>query len=254
MISFVIPALESDQRYLWNCLDSLIHEISTNGTGKDEVIVVVKLGRSTEKKFREKILKKYGKSIKLKFSTGNRSVAKNYGLQLAKNNIITFLDADTIISKGFIRATLKRFNEGYAYVNYSARPLDEEVADKRRLFYYARYLNLNQWFYTLLGNKFYRPYGFCMSVRKDFCEAIKDGGDMFLERLAGHGEDSEFGRRYGRYCRRRGVRGKYERNIIVKTSFREWYVHGASGGLKRVIRNVWEVPYRKKPVANNWRE
>jgi glycosyltransferase involved in cell wall biosynthesis len=253
MMSFIIPTLESDEKYLQKCLDSVIGEIEANGTGNEEVIVVVKLEQSSKKDFLARVKKRYSDVVRWEFSNGNRSVAKNYGLQLAKNNIITFLDADTIISKGFILRTLKRFNEGYVYVNYSARPLDGEVADKHRFYYYARYLNLNQWFYTLLGNKFYRPYGFCMSVRKDFCEAIKDDGEVFLKRLAGHGEDAEFGRRYGRYCTGLGLSGKYERNTIVKTSFREWYVHGALGGLKRVIRNTWEAPYRKKPVVDNWR-
>lgn len=253
MMSFIIPALGSDEQHLCNCLDSVTAEIEANGTGNEEVIVIVKLEQSSKKDFLARMKKKYGDAVRWEFSNGNRSVAKNMGLEMAKNKIITFLDADTTICRRFIPTTMVAFDKGHAYVNYSARPLDEEVADKRRLFYYARFLNLHQMTYTLMGNNFYRPYGFCMSVRKDICKAIKDGGEVFLERLAGHGEDSEFGRRYGRYCTGLGLRGKYERGTIVKTSFREWYVHGALGGLKRVIRNVWEAPYRKKPVVNNWR-
>lgn len=253
MISFIIPTLESDENYLQKCLDSVTGEIEANGTGSEEIIVIVKPEQSSKKDFLARMKKKYADAVRWEFSDGNRSVAKNMGFEMAKNKIITFLDADTVIDNGFIPATICAFDKGRAYVNYSARPLDEEVADKRRLFYYARILNLHQWAYTLMGNNFYRPYGFCMSVRKDFCKEIKDDGEVFLERLAGHGEDAEFGRRYGRYCTGLGLRGKYERSTIVKTSFREWYVHGALGGLKRAIRNTWEVPYRKKPVANNWR-
>ncbi len=253
MISFIIPALESDEKYLQKCLDSVTGEIEANGTGSEEIIVIVKLEQSSKKDFLARMKKRYGDAVKWEFSDGNRSVAKNMGFEMAKNKIITFLDADTAIGMGFIPATINAFDKGYAYVNYSARPLDEEVADKRRLFYYARVLNLHQWAYTLMGNNFYRPYGFCMSVRKDICKAIKDGSEVFLERLAGHGEDSEFGRRYGRYCTGLRLRGKYERGTIVKTSFREWYVHGVRGGLKRMIWNAWGVPYTKKPVVNNWR-
>lgn len=257
MISFVIPALESDAEYLYDCMASIVDEISVNGTGTDEVILVVKLEKSIEGGFRAKIKERYseldGSLIRTRcgFSDGNRSAARNIGLKMAENNIITFLDSDTVIGRGFITATVNDFEKGYGYVNYSARPLDEEVENKLRLFFYARFMNLNQWFYTRLG--IYRPYGFCMSVKKDFCESVAENDEIFLKSLAGYGEDAEFGRRYKKYCDRLGARGKYEKTIIVKTSFREWYKHGLIGGGVRMIQNTWKVPYRKKPIVGNWK-
>ena len=254
MISFVIPALESDEKYLYSCLDSVADEIAANGTDTDEIIVVIKLEKSNEANFRTKIKERCGLiNAKCEFSAGNRSMARNIGLEMAENNIVTFLDSDTTISRGFITATVDDFEKGYGYVNYSARPLDEEMWDKRRLFFYSRFMNLNQWFYTCLG--IYRPYGFCMSVRKDFCESIAEGNadEVFLERLAGHGEDAEFGERYKKHCNKLRIKGKYEGNTIVKTSFREWYTHGLIAGGVRMIQNTLMVPYRKKPIVSDWK-
>ena len=253
MISFVIPALESDENYLYNCLNAIIDEMSKNGTDETEVIIVVKLEKSTEKEFLSRMAERYGNLVRFEFSDGNRSAAKNTGVKLAKNNIITFLDADTLIGRNFIPTTVRLFDDGHAYVNYSVRALDEEIADKFRFRFYSRAMNLSQWVHTSLGNSFYRPYGFCMSVRRDYCKDVAENGEVFLEVLAGHGEDSEFGRRYGKYCNDVNKKGTYAGKTLVKTSFREWYVHGAVWALYRMIRNVWEVPYRKKPVVKNWR-
>ena len=117
MISFVIPALEADEKYLYNCLESVVDEILRNGTGSDEIITVVKLEKSSEEDFQTKMIERYGEMVRCVFSEGNRSVARNDGLKAAKNKIITFLDSDTLIGDGFIPATIKDFERGYAYVN-----------------------------------------------------------------------------------------------------------------------------------------
>lgn len=262
MISIITPVIESDFEDYWHCHKSVIDEILENGEKTDEFIVVVKLEKTSEKDFRERLKEKYeelyseiddiySSVVKYEFSDGNRSVAKNFGLSLAKNDIITFLDYDTAINRGFLKATKKAFEGGYAYINYSSRPLDEEVADEIRLFFYARFMNFNQLLYTLLG--IYKPYGFGMSVRKDFSEDVAENGEVFLKILAGHGEDAEFGGRYGKHCNERGMRGKYEKVTIVKTSFREWYKRGLFGAGVRMIRNIVEAPRRKRPVVSNWR-
>ena len=250
MISFVIPALKADEKYLYKCLESVVDEILRNGTGSDEIITIVKLEKSSEEDFQTRMMERYGEMVRCVFSEGNRSVARNDGLKAAKNKIITFLDSDTLIGDGFIPATMKDFERGYAYVNYSARPLDEEVADRRRLFFYSRFMNLNQRLYTRLG--ICRPYGFCASARKDYCADAAYGGEVFLEKLAGHGEDAEFGKRYGAYCNGFAT-GKYEKKIIVKTSFREWYKTGLWRSGVRMIINTWITPYLKRPTVKNWK-
>lgn len=76
-----------------------------------------------------------------------------------------------------------------------------------------------------------------MSVRKDVCEKIKIDDQIFLSSYAGKGEDGEFGRRYGKYCRNKGILGKYEDRTKVYTSFRELYEKGFWGAAKRMIKD-----------------
>lgn len=251
MISFVIPALEADEKYLYNCLDSVVDEILANGSRSDEVIAVVKLQKSTEEEFRARIWNRYGEVVRCVFDPGNRSVARNIGLKLAKNDILTFLDADSEISYNFIPTTIRDLN-GHTFVNYSTRPLDGEVAGARRLYFYARFMNLVQWVFTHLGRC--KPYGFGTSVKKDYCKASAYNGEVFLEELAGHGEDAEFGGRYNDYCKNLGLGiGEYEGDIIVKTSFREWHHWGFWRGGVRMIANTFRTPRSRQSTFRNWK-
>lgn len=252
MISFVIPALEADEKYLYNCLDSVVDEILANGFREDESTAVVKLQKSTEEEFRARIWDRYGEMVKCVFDPGNLSVARNIGLKLAKNNIVTFVDADTAVSSMFIPKTVLDFERGYTYVNYSTRPLDEEISDKRRLYFYSKFMNFNQWLHTRLDTC--RPYGFCMSVRKDYCLNAFPDGEAFSILLAGYGEDADFGRRYGKYCKDLDLgAGKYEGKTKVKTSFREYYKWGFWRGGVRMIVNTWFVPRYREPRFRNWK-
>jgi glycosyltransferase involved in cell wall biosynthesis len=254
MVSFIVPALP-DEKHLYDCLDSIYDNIQEEKDGS-EIILVLKCEKEREEEFREK-LKKYRDVLSFYFDKGNRSEARNLGAGYAKSDILTFVDADTKICDGFISTTKRDFDKGYAYVNYTTRPLDEKDLKKRRLFYYSRFMNLMQWFFT----KAYicRPYGFCMSVRKDISEAVAVDGEIFLKKLAGYGEDSELGGRYGTHCRRHGLKGKYEKGtkekrMIVKTSFRSWKEEGFWRGGARMMVNVFLVPLLKRPLIGNWRE
>jgi glycosyltransferase involved in cell wall biosynthesis len=256
MISFIVPGLP-DEKYL-DCLDSIYEEIDREKDGS-EIILVMKCEKERQEKLREELNQRYGRSLSCYFDDGNRSEARNLGAKHAKSNYLTFVDSDTIIGEHFISTTKRDFDKGYAFINYTTRPLDEDYADKRRLLYYNRFMNLNQWFLT----KAYvcRPYGFCMSVRKNICEDVSADGEIFLKRLAGYGEDSELGSRYGPHCRKHGLKGKYEKGtkekrIIVKTSFRGWYNERFWRGGVRMIVNTFIVPlpFIKRPLIGNWRE
>lgn len=218
MISFIIPALlkpskrlKLEEKYLYDCLDSIYKQIDIEKDGS-EVILVLKCQKEMEEKYRTELNKRYGKYgdiLSLYFSDGNRSEARNLGVEHAKSNYLTFVDSDTKIGENSISMTEEAFKKGYAYVINSVRPLEEEQINKTRLLLYARFMGLNQWFLTKAS--VYRPYGFCMSVEKDRCERIKINGEIFRKKLAGHGEDSEFGSRYGLQCRKRGYKRKIRR-------------------------------------------
>jgi glycosyltransferase involved in cell wall biosynthesis len=267
MISFIVPGLP-DEKHLYKCLDSIYTEIDRVKDGS-EIILVMKCEKERQEKLREELnqrygrrLQMYGSSLSCYFDDGNRSEARNLGVTYAKSNYLTFVDADTKIGENFISMTEEAFEKGYAYVNNSIRPLEEEWANKTRLLHYSRFMGLNQWFLTKA--RICRPYGFCMSVKKDICERTKTDGEIFMRKLAGHGEDSEFGSRYGLQCRKEGLKGKYEsyrsfdkktaEKMRVKTSFRGWYEEGFWRGGVRMLVNVFLVPLLKRPLIGNWRE
>jgi glycosyltransferase involved in cell wall biosynthesis len=226
----------------------MIKEIESSNYEDLEILVMIE----DKNKNLPSYLKEFEKSgyVKFYFVKGNRSIARNEGIKIAKNNILTFVDSDTNIKKGFIEKTLRDFEKGYGYVNYSVKPLEHEK--KKRFFYYLKLMNFFQWLFTNMN--VCRPYGFCMSVRKDICEKIKVNEEVFLSSLAGYGEDSEFGRRYGNYCRKKRIRGKYEGKLKVHTSMREWYRKGFWGMSKRAVLNTLFVPYLKKPLIESWRD
>lgn len=244
MISFIIPTLPNEP-YLSKTLESIADEIERSGCKDFEILVMVKKEGYLPiflKDFEEK--HGYAKCYPIE---GNRSVARNEGIRMARNNILSFVDGDTEIERDFIKNTLKAFENGYGYVNYSARPLKYE--DKKRFYYYLKLMNFFQWLFTNMN--ICRPYGFCMSIRKDICEEVKVNEEAFLSLLAGHGEDSEFGRRYESYCEENGIRGMYEAKSKAHTSMREWYKNGFWGMTKRVILNNLIVPYSKKPLIKS---
>jgi len=243
MISFIVPAL-SDEPYLEKTLKSIVREIENFGRDGFEILVMLKGGLPS---YLKRLEEKYD-YLKVYLTEGNRSQARNEGAKLAKNHILTFVDADTEIGENFIQKTLEDFKK-FAWVNYSARPLEQ---NKRRLYYYSKLMNFFQWLFS--NANFYRPYGFCMSVRKDICEKIKLEDEIFLSKLAGYGEDSEFGKRYGKFCRKNRLRGKYESGVRVYTSMREWYNHGFWKAARRIVLNVLFVPLFKKPLIENWRK
>jgi glycosyltransferase involved in cell wall biosynthesis len=265
-ISFIVPALESDilEGYLFDySVDSIYKEILRKGDNS-EIILIMKCEKENEDGIREEMAQRYKGVVRCHFSNGNRSEARNLGVEHAKSNYLTFVDADTKIGENFISMTEEAFEKGYAYICNSTRPLEEEQLNKTRLLLYARFMGLNQWFLTKAG--VCRPYGFCMSVKKDICEKIKTDGEIFKKKLAGHGEDSVFGSEYGPYCRNHGWKGKYEsyrsfdkktaERMRVKTSFRGWYKEGFWRGGVRMIVNTFIVPlpFIKRPLIGNWRE
>ena len=92
MISFIIPAY-NEQNYIENTLKKI---------PKDSEVIIVCNG-CTDNTY--KIARKCTKKV-YNIDKKNVSLARNYGAKKAKNNILVFLDADTIVNKNFINKIL----------------------------------------------------------------------------------------------------------------------------------------------------
>ncbi len=247
MITFIIPTLP-DEPYLARTLESIVGDIERSKHQGFEVFVI---GNDNEEKRLSKIAGEFRRSyeyVRFFDVPGNRSEARNYGIRKASNEFLTFVDADTMIGRGFTEVTIEDFVKGYGYINYSTMPLE----NKMMYHFSAKFLNFSSRFLTELG--ICRPAGFCTSMRRNILEEIKLGDDYFLPKLAGHGEDSELGSRYGRYCRKNKIKGKYENRVNVYTSMRELEKVGVKRAFARLLVNNTLGAVLKRPLVRNWRE
>lgn len=96
-LSIIIPTL-NEEKNLSLLLDSL-----RNQNLKDCEIIVADAGSKDRTKL---IAKKYGAKIT---KGGLPAKGKNEGAKIAKGNLLLFLDADTVLPKGFIENSLKEF-------------------------------------------------------------------------------------------------------------------------------------------------
>ena len=89
----VIVAIYNVEKYLENCLDSLV-----NQTLKDMEIILVNDGSlDNSEKIINKYLKKYNNIKYLKKKNGGQSSARNYGLKYASGDYIGFVDGDDYV-------------------------------------------------------------------------------------------------------------------------------------------------------------
>lgn len=245
MISFIIPTLP-DEPYLKHTLSSILEEIERNPLENVEIIVV---GKDDENGKLTELTKELDSPYIKYFDVGgNRSEARNFGVRMARNEFLTFVDADTIIGEDFIPVTLDDFHSNYAYITYSTLPLEPCFLG----FVGTKFIDLNAYLIQLMRK--HRFPGYCCSLRRDILEKVRVGNEYFLSRMAGHGEDSELASRYGKFCNSFGLRGKYERRVKVYTSIRELKRAGVGRALARLAVDTTLGVVWKRPILRNWRE
>jgi glycosyltransferase involved in cell wall biosynthesis len=101
MISIVIPTLDEEAN-IGRILEILVKQLQKD----DEVIIV----DSHSKDRTVEIAQKYNAKIIQMPKKGN-GIARTYGAKEAKNEIIVFLDADSIPSEDFLKRVKKHFKE-----------------------------------------------------------------------------------------------------------------------------------------------
>ena len=119
-ISVIVP-IYNVEKYLEKCLDSLV-----NQTLKDIEIILVNDG-STDNSgqiAKEYVSKYKEKIVYLEKQNGGLSDARNYGLEYAKGDYISFVDSDDYISKNLYSELAKYMEEDYDMVKFGILTVD----------------------------------------------------------------------------------------------------------------------------------
>lgn len=104
-ISVIIPA-HNEEKYIEKCLSSLL-----NQTYRNYEIIVVNDGSTDRTEKIVKLFQKKDKRIKLlSFDKGHSAAfARNRGAEIAKGEILVFVDADQFVKRDFLKRIAKNF-------------------------------------------------------------------------------------------------------------------------------------------------
>ncbi|MDE1834343.1 MAG: glycosyltransferase [Candidatus Micrarchaeota archaeon] len=203
-ISVIIPTL-NEERHIGRLLDSLAPQLSKN----DEIVVVDSFSKDRTRQ----IARKRRCRIVLVPARGI-AAAKNAGARKAHGNILAFLDADSVVSRGWINKIKRHFSQGDSKAVagmdlYTAKDGNSEKlynAYSKLVFYIAV-------IYYRLGGKPWLPANNCAIQRSLFFDI---GG--YANVLC---EDAELMRRWPRKA---AVR--YDSSMIVSLSDRRFEKYG----------------------------
>ena len=119
-VSVIVP-IYNVEKYLEKCLDSLV-----NQTLEDIEIILVNDG-STDNSgqiAKEYVSKYKEKIVYLEKQNGGLSDARNYGLEYAKGDYISFVDSDDYISKNLYSELVRYMEEDYDMVKFGILTVD----------------------------------------------------------------------------------------------------------------------------------
>ncbi len=169
-LSIIIPVYNAE-RYIKNCIDSIINE-----TEKDVEIIVINDGSTDSTKDIIKKIAEENKSVKI-FNNDNKGVSysRNYGIRKASGKYILFLDADDYLSrewKKIIKVVTK--NEfDYSIIGNVDFP---DFLDKKKILFYTIGLTDIEYCFSTPWSKIYRRE-FLIENNIFFDEKIFNGED-----------------------------------------------------------------------------
>lgn len=222
-VSVVIPTY-MESRYIGRCLKALRNE------GVDEIIVID--GGSDDDTV--EIAERYADVVKSSPSYDSPAKARNEGIRVARGDVVAFVDADTVVAKGWLLALKEGFSEGVVGVGGPAHPLEkDEFLEAAYMLSYDLMVRLTIW----IG----KPHlmGFNSAFRRD--ALIKVGGFREDVRVS---EDALLSMEISKLGRIRFVPG-----MIVYTSARRILKRGLSESLFYLMYNGLSVILRGKPFG-----
>lgn len=218
MISIIIPTYNEEE-----CLDKLLVSIKKQDYKDYEIIVA----DANSKDSTCDIARNFGATV---CEGGLPSVGRNAGSKIANGDYLLFLDADTVLPKGFLRKAIREFDRYYYEIaSFYQYPISDKHIDK---VYFKLVRNTKD----VLGKRFPFMSGANILITKRLHKKIKG----FNEKLK-VGEDNDYGNRAKKIAKfglienthvKLSVR-RYEKEGRIKL-MRKYLTHGIFTQLKKI--------------------
>ena len=226
MLSIIIPA-KNEGKYL----GLLLEDISKQKT-KQKIEVIIALAPSTDSTI--KVAKKYKAQIIL---GGLPGYGRNRGAEVAKGDILLFLDADVKLPINFVAKGLAEFKR--RHLDIASAHMTSDTDEPFDEFVY-KLDNLTQDLSKYFGLA-YTP-GACIFIRKKYFEKL-NGFDESLT----FAEDTDLGQRV---LDAGGKLGTLRSTYFV-ASARRFHYDGKQKTLRRIIKSGLDAMNKKKVTKKN---
>lgn len=234
-LSVVIPAY-NEEKYIADCLQSLI-EIA--GDELYEIIVVD--NNSTDKT--NAIARSFKGVTVVKEKRKGTSFARQKGFQIAKGDLIAFIDADTLVTQGWIQKVKEEFFTDKHLVCLSSPYTFYDLSRAKRILVWSYWNILAYPVYVLLLR--YMVLGANFVVRRKALEKIGGFDDDFVF----YGDDTDIARRLHTVGK-----VKFVRRALVSSSGRRLQKEGmVKTGTKYAASFVWDVIFHR-PLSKQFRD
>ncbi|MEK7187935.1 MAG: glycosyltransferase family 2 protein [Patescibacteria group bacterium] len=232
-LSFSIPAY-NEEKNIWRCLDSIFQELKGK---KYQVEIIVVDNNSTDRT--AEIAKSYAGVRVVPETKKGLLYARERGYETATGDLIANVDADTILTPGWIDTVFQEFEENPnlvalsgPYVYYDLPPLVQMVT---KFFYSFGYIVHR--FNLLFGGNGTMLQGGNFVLRKTALDAI--GG--FNTDIAFYGEDTDIAVRMSTVGKI-----KFTYRLPMKTSGRRLAEEGVvTTGFRYAINHFWMLLFKK---------
>lgn len=226
-LSVIVPAF-NEEKYIGRCLESIIEE-----AGDDVYEIIVVDNASTDRT--SQIAKKY-KGVKVvRENRKGLTKARQAGFLAAKGDILAYIDADSIVNRGWFHRVRKEFEKNPKLVCLSSPYSLYDASKWKRVATWAYWNLLGYPIYKFLIQ--YMVQGTNIAIKRSVL--LKIGG--FDESIEFYGEDTDIARRLNRIGK-----VKFLRRPLVASSARRMDAEGwLKMGFKYGFNFISEIVLRK---------
>jgi len=237
-ISFIIPAY-NEENYISRCLSSIIREVR-NSSCEAEIIVVNNASTDNTKK----IVSGFPEVMLVDEPRKGIFYARQAGFQASSGDLIAQIDADSMLTGGWINQVKKNFENNKKIIGLSGRVRFYDLGDIVNMgvnfFYGLAYL-------SYIINKYIFQTN---AVLQGSNSVIKRNA---LKNIGGYSDSSKFYGEETDLAKRLGKAGeiKFSMSLVVLTSGRRLKREGIlKTGWRYIINHLWVI-FFKKPFTKS---